>query len=78
MNEFVIVQAKDWGHYDSQIDGDFSFEMADGEIFGLLVSEDVDKIVIAHQRFQRQLRHVTVVPKSNVVSVSRFPIEAKE
>lgn len=73
MQEFVIVTARDWGHYDSQIDGDFAFEM----IFGLLVSEDDKQIVIAHQRFQLQLRHVTVIPKSNVVNISRFPIEAK-
>jgi hypothetical protein len=75
VQEFVIVIARDWGHYDSQIDGDFAFEMAEGEIFGLLVSEDDKQIVIAHQRFQRELRHVTVIPKSNVVNMSRFEIK---
>jgi hypothetical protein len=78
-DQIVIVAARDWSHFGAQVDNDSVFDLIIGEVCGFLISEDEEKIVIAHERFvkENQLRHITAIPKANVVNVSRFPIEEK-
>lgn len=76
-DNIVRVVAKDWNFYGFPVNANTTeIGLIEGEIYGLLIAEDEEKIVIAHQRFpsENTLRHVSAIPRINVVSVTRFQL----
>lgn len=69
MPPVVAVLAKDWSLYSEQYEFEHEFDLIAGWIVGLLVSEDDEKIVIAHHWFpvEDQVRRISAIPKGNIV-----------
>ena len=64
----VAVYASDWGTFGDQVTRDHEFAFVRGWVYGELVAEDADKLVVAHHAFDDDgLRHVTILPKVNVL-----------
>lgn len=80
METLIAVLAKDWSHYGGQVARDQPFDLISGWVAGLLVSEDDEKIVIAHEVFptENEVRHTTVVQKREVIEDLRFTIQERE
>lgn len=74
--EIVAVYASDWGAYCAQISGDHAFELVRGYVVGELVREDDHMLVLAHHSFDGgDLRHVTTIPKVNIIGRWDFFID---
>lgn len=74
--EIVCLMATDWSYYEQQAHIDSPFDPIDGIIVGLLIQEDDEKYVLAHQWFPREgeVRHVTVITKTSVQELHRLKI----
>lgn len=74
----VAIYAKDWAIYPDTLNRRFGFDVIRGWIFGLLLSEDDEKIVIAHEWFPKddEFRHTSVIPK--ICIAQRLDYEFKE
>lgn len=65
--KLVAIYASDWGFYSEQISLTYDFELVKGWIYGRVVKETDDMIVVAHQVFDSEEgRHVSTIPKSNI------------
>ena len=74
--EIVAVYASDWGMYAEQISRSHDFKVIRGWVFGELVSETDAHLVIAHHSFEDgDLRHVTTIPKVNIMGRWDFFID---
>lgn len=74
--EIVAVYASDWGMYSDQVSRDHPFQLVRGWVVGVLVGETPDQLVIAHHSFtDGDLRHVTTIPKVNVLARWDFFID---
>lgn len=69
--------AKDWCYYEHDLPVTHKFSLVEGLIVGLKLSEDEEKIVIAHQYFEEdnKVRHTTVVSKSSILERLDFNFE---
>jgi len=74
--DLVAVLACDWCYYEVQSPIDSPFTSIDGIIVGVLIHEDDEKIVLAHQVFpdEGQVRHVSVITKSSIQELYRIPL----
>lgn len=61
----VALYAKDWGIYQETLHRSHDFVMVYGWIVGVLIAEDDEKIVLAHEWFpgDNDVRHTSVIPK---------------
>lgn len=68
LNKVVAVRAVDWGHTAGQMDVRDNFKLYEGWIIGLLVQEDEDKLVLAHNWFEDagDVRATTAIPKVTI------------
>lgn len=69
--QIVAVVATDWCYYEADrpiSKPEKMFTLIDGLIVGLLIYEDDDKLVIAHQYFEEEekVRHTTVISKFSI------------
>lgn len=64
----VAVRATDWNQYSSFCDCSHNFGYAIGWVVGLLIKEDDEKIVIAHEYFEggETLRNTTVIQRETI------------
>lgn len=75
----VAVYALDWAGYAEQLERKYPFDVIRGWVFGELLTEDDEKIVIAHQSFDDNgVRHVSVIPAGNVLKRHEFTLEVDE
>lgn len=74
--DLVAVLASDWCYYENQAPLTNRFTAIDGIIVGILIDEDDDQIVLAHQVFpdEEQVRHVSVITKSSIQELYRIPL----
>ena len=78
--QIVAVVAKDWCYYENDRpihNPGKMFTLIDGLIVGLLLHEDDEKLVIAHQYFKEEekVRHTTVVSKFSISERLDFSFE---
>jgi len=74
--DLVAVLASDWCYYETQAPIGSPFTAIDGIIVGILIHEDEEKIVLAHQVFpdDETVRHVSVITKSSIQEMYRIPL----
>lgn len=78
--KIVRVKAIDWTQYSGVTDINDSFSLLGADVVGFLVKEDKEKIVLAHQWFQREeiaddVRYTTVIPKKMILKRTDFKID---
>jgi hypothetical protein len=67
------------GGYGDQVPLYYPFELVYGWIYGELVRETADMVVIAHQVFDSgEGRHISTIPKSNIIRRREFPFDPEE
>lgn len=72
----IAVYASDWGYYGEQVPLYFPFSAVYGWIYGILVSETDDVLVIAHQVFDSgEARHISTITKSSIIERREFPLQ---
>jgi len=74
--DLVAVLASDWCYYENQSPLTNKFTAIDGIIVGILIDEDDEQIVLAHQVFpdEEQVRHVSVITRSSIQEMYRIPL----
>lgn len=78
--EVVIVTANDWSMVHDQVPKTHEFGPILGVVVGLLVEKTGEHITVAHQLFPKdgELRVITSIPMSNVISVDYVEITRSE
>lgn len=71
----TAVLAHDWSMHAEQVSRDSDFQIVTGWVVGELLREDAKQLVVAHHAFVGgDVRHVTCVPKANVLQRHDFEV----
>lgn len=67
--KIVVVNWRDSNFYIEQCSKDSEFEFCTIKTVGFLVYADSDKLVLAQDIIEEDLRRVVVIPRENVISI---------
>lgn len=74
--KLIAVYASDWGYYGEQVADYFPFAPVYGWVYGQLLRETEEILVIAHQVFDAgDARHVSTITKSSIIERREFSLD---